>query len=95
MPCYHYQKMIKAADGSFPKGGAICRRDRFWKRETAKNAEAGGIVAQSRIPSSELPVMSDVKLTEIWTSFKVQTASPHFYHHPAGLLFIFPEVQAP
>jgi len=66
--------MIKAADGSFPKGGAMGRRGRFWKRDTARNAEAGGIVAGSRILSSELPVMSGVRRTEIWTSFKVQTA---------------------
>jgi len=63
--------MIKAADGSFPTGEAICRRDRFWKRETVKNAEAGRIVAESRIPSSELPVMSAAGPFGNWT-FKDQ-----------------------
>ena len=70
IPCNHHQKKIKAADASLPRGEAICRRDRYWKREPVKNAEAGRIAAQTRIPSLELSAMSAARPFGSWIPFK-------------------------
>jgi hypothetical protein len=68
--CNHHSKKIKAADASLPKDEAICRRGRFWKREPVKNAEAGRIAAETRIPSLELSAMSAAGPFGNWILFK-------------------------
>jgi hypothetical protein len=64
------------ADALSTKGVGIATRVRFWKKEAAGIAEADVIVAETRIPSSELPEMSDARLSEGWRSISTVFRPP-------------------
>ena len=81
MPWNHPPIKTRAADAVSPKGEAIRRPNRFWKKEPVKTAEAGRIAAETRIPSSELSAMSAARPSGNWIPFK-----DHNCHHMAATI---------